>query len=113
MKMVDDIYEGKQVNKWLKCDIQAIKDYSNVEKLCPTAETKIMYNTIINRQKQIVESTQFLDDNSICLKWKTNIQMRAEELEVFQFKRIRKRISSSSYRSSEKVLCHSFTDDSV
>jgi hypothetical protein len=109
--MIEKVYDGKQVNEELECNIQTIKEHSNVDKLCPSTETKTNYITIIDRQKQVAESTQILDDSSNCLILETNLQVQAEELEAFHFKQVQKRISLFSHRSFEKALCHPFTND--
>jgi hypothetical protein len=83
--LLNDFNEGRKVIEQLGCNMQAIKDHSNVDKLCSAADIKIRCDSIIDNQRQIVESTQFSDDSSICLKSETDLQAQAEELEMFQF----------------------------
>jgi hypothetical protein len=111
--MINEIHEHKQVNEWLECDMQTIKDHLNVDKLYLAAEIKNLQDQFSNKQSQIVESTQSLYDISIYLKSKTNIEVQAEELEVSLFRRVRKKSYLYSFQSSDKVWCHPITSDLI
>jgi hypothetical protein len=70
-----------------------------------------MQITIIDRQRQIVESIQFSDDSSICLILEHNLQAQTEELEVSLFKHVGRKISFYSVRDSKKISCHPSLND--
>jgi hypothetical protein len=46
---------------------------------CQTAETKVYFNIIIDRQRQNVESILVIDDCTICLRSETDHQIHVEE----------------------------------
>jgi hypothetical protein len=79
--------------------------------LCAAAYAIFISTQITDRQRQIGENTQFLDDSKICLESETDLHVRAEELKISHFKQFQKRISTFSHRSSEKAWYYSFTNN--
>jgi hypothetical protein len=91
--------------------MQTIKDHSNIGKLCSAPETKINCDSIINRQRQVVERTPVFDDSSICLISEIIIQESAEERKVSLVKHVRKKLTLYSNRNFEANSCHPSIND--
>jgi hypothetical protein len=51
-----------------------------MDKSCPAVETKISCDKITGKQRQVVESAQFLDGSTVCWGSETNLQFQTEEL---------------------------------
>jgi hypothetical protein len=59
--------------------VQTIDYHSNVCKFCPVADYVVKSEKLNDKQKQIIESTIYSDDRTICLGSQTDRQKHVEE----------------------------------
>jgi hypothetical protein len=92
-----------------ECEAQTIDHFSNIYELCPATEDDNLNHIQIRRQRQVVESSDLLEDETICLNSEVDPQPPIEEVKTAfgleTFTRSEKSIQLAHFYIRRKIYC--------